>query len=982
VRDRTLVADLAVAGVCALALVFVTTRLLAPFASGSAGIDRGPSMGQLERRLNDARQRFDRSLIWEALQPGDPIYEGDTVFVGALSQASITLHDGSHLEIDENSLVVMHQRAAEGVTTVELVRGAAAGRSVSGALALRVGGNLVGLGENAAVKVRATGQSLKIDVASGAARLTAEGHSTDLSAGQRGLVNGAGPPSIEELAISLTGPSADLRTFFSEVAPEVVFTWQSREGADSRYIFELSRDFEFKTLVRSERCTVPRLALSGLDEGIFYWRVRSPTGASDERKLILVRDRPPIAFRPAEAEVVDVSHGESLGFGWSEVENVNRYLIEVALDGNFDSPIATGRPRHGAWLLDRALDEGRYCFRARSAEAERGTSPWSRTACFRLINNPILKAPKLFAPRREELPAPEPDKGSWLFSWVLGEAYAADPKSSAIVLRWETISGASSYLLEIAEDRGFKRPVLKQSVNVNYFRWAIVARRDYFWRVRAVDAAGREGETSEPVRIGSEVAPPTLGAPEAGRRIAWANEAPRIVLSWQPSPIIARYTLEVADDARFTSEVVNQSLTGTELVFEPRRVGDFYWRVVGTDLEGRTTESSQTRKFVVFPAIPEPGQPRAAETIVFEGGTRQRFTWSARPVDTYELEIAADSQFRKRLAQVAGAQSSANVELKVPGVMHWRVRGKSPETAWSASQSFTLVPASPQLLEPAEGWAGEPETSAFELRWAAVPQATSYELELRKDSERGTALPLTQTRHALEGLEPGLYHWLVRAKYGSIASAPSAERSFELKPKEALAEATAVAPVVKDEVPPVLVQPAPAAPEPPRALYLAPRLGGVSNFGAVTTVVFSLELGYRFPSLERRLGVSLAGGYYTAAQSAADSGARVTAQSRLHAVPIELRVQYIQPTQAVDLTAAAGPSLYVLHALVSVPGQPSFSATAVSFGATLAVGAERHLGPGTLFAEVSYSLATRHTGLVETDPGGLGFALGYRIPIW
>ena len=90
---------------------------------------------------------------------------------------------------------------------------------------------------------------------------------------------------------------------------------------------------------------------------------------------------------------------------------------------------------------------------------------------------------------------------------------AAEGPRSALVLRWDRIPGAVAYLLEVAEDRGFGKTVVQARVAETYYRWSIVARRDYFWRVRGVDALGRLGAVSEVSRIGSEVSPPALAGP-------------------------------------------------------------------------------------------------------------------------------------------------------------------------------------------------------------------------------------------------------------------------------------------------------------------------------------------------------------------------------------------------------------------------------------------------------------------------------------
>jgi hypothetical protein len=145
---------------------------------------------------------------------------------------------------------------------------------------------------------------------------------------------------------------------------------------------------------------------------------------------------------------------------------------------------------------------------------------------------------------------------------------------------------------------------------------------------------------------------------------------------------------------------------------------------------------------------------------------------------------------------------------------------------------------------------------------------------------------------------------------------------------------------------------------------------------------YGLEISYRLPVWERRLAVALLASYYTATASANESGSSLAAESRVHAVPLELSVTMRLPTSLVDPYLGTGLNVNISHALVSMATQPELRQTDVDFGFVAIGGLEMALGPGAAFLEVRYSLATKSMQLVEIDPGGLTFGAGYRIGIW
>jgi len=1008
-KDRSLLVDGALFALCAASMNLLLVRA---FAESYRPEERQmEKIGQLERRTNQVRRRADGTLVWHGLDTGESIFGRDAVYAGEDSEAVIRLDDGSRIEVDQNSLVlVQHITDSEAsdlpLLAVELLRGRASSQLSSQRVAIRAGGAKLRLKKGGEVTVRlGKDRSAKIDVARGQAEVETENASIKMAEGQRGVIDATGQQTqpIQSLNIALVAPGPSERRFSASPKQEVTFQWKPRQGVGS-YVFELSRDADFTNTIAAEKTKSLTVVRAGLEAGRYYWRVRgklsSGEALSEDRKLTLVLDTAPLLIEPRDSQIIDLSRSDSVPFSWGEVSGVGRYRIEIAEDIGFDNPVAQATVNQPAYRLQKRLKEGRYCYRVRSQEAERPNAPWSDQTCFRVIHRPIYRAPKGYKPKREAVPTEEPQsQRSWFRSLFSSVAYADAPKSTAIIIRWEKIPGAPSYLIEIAEDKAFKNIVIKKRVTSNYYSWRTVVRRPHYWRVRVIDSDGREGKVSEPIRIDPEVSRPILSSPPSGAKFAFVEEAPQITLRWKGTEVLEKYIVEVSPNAAFTSGTKSHRVRGTnQFIIEAAEAGEFFWRVTGVDLLGKPTPPSEKRRFVIFVPAPKLTGPKKREVFVWDQESfNVGLSWSKRPVSSYEIQIADNARFRKPISKTS-SRTSLFLTPPTMGTLYWRVRGISPGTDWSDTSRIEVKPKVPSpshpLNESRENLEGDHKT--VQLRWDAVPLVTTYEVRLiRQDAESQERV---ETRR-VEGttvsfdLKAGRYSWTVQALHESGAvSAKSTSQSFELFNKEPAKEVMVAQPVVEPK-PPVDPQPPDdrteqetpfAEVEPSSAvLYVAPRIGFLYNFGAIIAPSFGAEVSYLPPILDRHIRVALSVSYLTSASSHSSDQENASFESRLHEVPFELVVVYIIPTSVIDPYGGLGLLVDLRNRSLQVPSQPTLEQTDVEMGGVVLLGAKREIGFGDLFAQLSYALTTRKDSeIVESAPGGLGLSLGYRIGVW
>jgi hypothetical protein len=192
-------------------------------------------------------------------------------------------------------------------------------------------------------------------------------------------------------------------------------------------------------------------------------------------------------------------------------------------------------------------------------------------------------------------------------------ANGAETKATAF-LDWQDVTDPSQpvvYDIEVASDQNFSMPVLqKEGLTESEYTVAEeealpAGPEPYFWRVRAMDAAGNRSDWSAPwsFRV-SAPAVPSLLLPESGSDV----KTP-LFFNWQAvtslSPPVT-YNLQIATDLNFASLVVDEKgLTGSEYLLseedaQPLEKGKpLYWRVMAVDGAGNESAWSTPDSFQI-----------------------------------------------------------------------------------------------------------------------------------------------------------------------------------------------------------------------------------------------------------------------------------------------------------------------------------------------------------------------------------------------
>lgn len=305
--------------------------------------------------------------------------------------------------------------------------------------------------------------------------------------------------------------------------------------------------------------------------------------AGDPRNVVIELIASPVAGRaglpaPALSRPAEGAAGVSLQptLSWIAVEGAASYRVQVAADTGFAS-LHTDQAglKTTSITLGRALNAGtRYWWRV-SAAGDAGTGPWS-VASFITLGLP---------------PAPV----------TAQPADGAAGLSTTPALSWSTVSGATEYHVQVARDDGFtdlaeEWPGVKgTSVTVSQ---ALAGESRYWWRVAAVNAAGRGAWSAASSFVTVLTAPPAPLLSFPGRELAGVPRTP--VLSWNRVAGATSYNVQVSRSPDFSQVVFERSVGDLAVRVTPElSPGEqYWWRVSASNIAG-TGDWSEARRFTV-----------------------------------------------------------------------------------------------------------------------------------------------------------------------------------------------------------------------------------------------------------------------------------------------------------------------------------------------------------------------------------------------
>jgi hypothetical protein len=440
------------------------------------------------------------------------------------------------------------------------------------------------------------------------------------------------------------------------------------------------------------------------------------------------------------------------------VKAATSYDVEVSDSSTFASTLYSVNTTNNRATPTAQLPMSKIWWRVRTRTAA-GASGWA-TASF---NRSKVSGPTLLSPADGKL-LKQPE----------------DPP----LLRWEAISGATSYTVEV--DRGetadWVDSVTYTTQTTSFVLPDPQENGLYWWRVRAELGAGQSTHPSAERSYQVGPLPVVTGtSPSNGASVE------EVVLEWDPIPGAVTYDIRVSTDSSFNTIIDSKVVRGTR--YSPAKtydVDDYWWQVRARNIFGKAKEWHEVEEKHQFRrtwegagAVPVLLHP--ADAVSPSVGDDFFYEWTpARLATRYRLDLGTDQNFSPgtfvscyttQTTYTPGFARSPGSDKCMPGIgvtHYWRVKaldgpGTEIQGIYSTISKFVYSPGQVTPIAPLNGAVVDIPT----LRWEPALDAVKYFVEIKWNggSRSATTFSTSWTPTGNTKLDPakGPFTWTVQA---------------------------------------------------------------------------------------------------------------------------------------------------------------------------------------------------------------------------
>jgi hypothetical protein len=537
----------------------------------------------------------------------------------------------------------------------------------------------------------------------------------------------------------------------------ITLKWDSISSATS-YTLQVSADSTFtnSTIYSKSDLTTTSQTITGLaNSTVYFWRARAAniagTGSySSTYRFATILGAP----QPSSPANKALNQALSLTLSWGQITLATSYALQVSTDSSFSNSSAIHYNQGGITTTSQTISDLTsqtiYYWRVNATNAG-GTGIWSTIYHFTTnVGTPesvVLRSP----------------------------INGAQGQSLSMVLSWDTVSGASSYSLQVSTDSAFASSVIVNKTEITLPTQTINGLNNntvYYWRVNAVNTAGT-GVWSSLHYFTTVLAAPVPSTPANNV----TNQAVSLTLAWKAVTAANTYALQVSTDSTFVTENSNAYNKGglaatSQVVSDLLNSTVYYWRVNGSNAGG-TGSWSAVYSFTTCIATPDVPALVSPLNTATNQPLSLALSWNAiSTASSYSLQVSTDSTFASSIivnkTELSSTTQTIN-GLTNNTVYYWRISAvnSSGTNGWSSIYRFTTVLAAPVLSAPVNNAINQ--AVSVTLSWKAITSAVSYAIQVSEDSTFSSTLAydlsgITTTSQAVTDLSnKRIYFWRVNA---------------------------------------------------------------------------------------------------------------------------------------------------------------------------------------------------------------------------
>ncbi len=634
----------------------------------------GERIGTLVMKKNIALRKQNAQVFWEDVSEQFPLYSLDTIRTGKDSAAFISLKDGTELDVEENTLVVINVSRQGG--TINIGAGKLrARRSLKKALGSKIGKLAIESGEQ---RITLGDGDLQIDKSSKDAKLnvsvsrgevelrTALGDVKSLQQNERLEVDSQGTFKIEAIPFELKEPLDGMRYATQTGSYTVRFRWEKKSEAKQGAVFlELSSDDRFRNIIQRKRISSSSLELA-LPPGDYYWRIGS-AGKSEAHsyvfKFSIVASKALQLQSPqAKHKIVYVKESPFVHFAWSKHNLAESYVLEIARDAKFDELIEEKSSQNT--FISMRMQAGQYYWRIKSKSLITGGGHRSRSRSLTVVQD---------IGRGLRIEISDPTRAPvWRGSLLEG-----------VLLAWKDMIELKQASVQLSQNPQFNSLILEEKTRRNVYTLnKLLPVGTYYWRVVGVEPKTKPSPSGVLRIVNNTANALRLISPAKNKRLSFkAGYKQPVQFRWDaPEGLI--YELTLARDADLKQIIKRIRSSKQSLQIRALRLGAYYWNVrLFAKAEDAGSDSpflgqSEVFKLSIASAAIELSRP-APKTITSLFQIRKRglqFAWTElKGGHLYRWLLAKDRRMRRIVMEREVEDESLKLDKLRSGTYYWKI---------------------------------------------------------------------------------------------------------------------------------------------------------------------------------------------------------------------------------------------------------------------------------------------------------------------
>lgn len=498
-----------------------------PFFADSSVAKQLPAIGEVEIARREVRRRGFESTIWEDSVAKEVLFERDSLLTLAGSSAKLKLKGDTHIELRENTLVVLEPIEDEDGAPFRLrfSRGDVRARTTLSNVVMQSGEWVLTATAGSDLNLRAIdAEKVEVDVAKGQVDIKHKNQSNHitLEENQRLTLRPEEAGPILSASPELKWENESYLRFYSHQFPHTVtLSW---EGEASRLEIaspgEGIKELPLKSNQR--KIQIP------FQQGSFSASLKGASGISKSLTIEVLLAPKFIYLTPLPRDRAKT--GDRTVFAWLSESQLPRYRLEFSEQQDFNTIIhvvdvngtraETPLPGPGDlyWHVI-GYDEDNFMIPANHAY-------------------PIFSLPDPLAPPRLRAPTSNEDSEAkatllrshklwWLeiFRLLIPQANGEAKPLPPVIFNWDALPGADFYIIEISDESNFRNPLVVAKTSTNFYAWARFAKGVYYYRVAGGSLSGRKGAFSKPEKVDLTVWP----LPKKKKLVAETKPPPTIL---------------------------------------------------------------------------------------------------------------------------------------------------------------------------------------------------------------------------------------------------------------------------------------------------------------------------------------------------------------------------------------------------------------------------------------------------------------------